>query len=86
MTVTEDKEIYTLIIPDTAPERMKAYTTIQDGASFRIAGDATFAVTNNLDEISPTGIRFHVLLFLMMLAAGLLLFPVVLGRKRKKEE
>ena len=48
--------------------------------------DTTVAFRNHLDPPSPTGLRFSVMPYALMLAAGLFLFLVVLGRKRKEKE
>ena len=55
-------------------------------ASFTINDDTTVAFTNQMNAPSPSGVVFHTVPFVLMLAVGLLLPAVTLRRQRRKKE
>ena len=90
VTVTEAHGYYRVIVPSAAPKNMENYAAVSDagstnGATFTLSDNATLTVENNLPAVSPTGVTFQTLPFLILLAAGLCLMAVMLSGKRKKE-
>ena len=51
-----------------------------------LPGDATLAVTNTLEPVSPTGLEFATAPFLWLFGAGSLLTLPFLTRRRRREE
>lgn len=60
-----------------------------NGASVSVTmdNDTTVAFTNTYNAVSPSGITFRTLPFILILSMSALLVPVVIvGRRRRKEE
>ena len=90
ITVTEAHGVYRVIVPSEKPENMDSYSATSDagatnGATFTLSDDAVLPVENHLPPVSPTGVTFRSRPFLILLAAGLCLLPVMVSGRRKKE-
>ena len=83
-TVTEDPDSYTATWTATDSHLIDVNSET-NGKSFKLTGNAEISVTNNLNAVSPTGLRFTYAPFLLMACAGMMLALIArIGRKRRK--
>ncbi len=93
ITVTEAHGDYTMSVPATKPANMTDYSTTQDsgttttnGASFKLSGNATLPVENNLPAVAPTDYHSNTKPFIILLLNGLLLgVSFYFSRHRRKK-
>ena len=82
LTFTEDNEYYTTTWRLDSEEE-----TGGSSKTVTLTANAELAVTNDLKAVSPTGLSFRVVPYVLLLALGLCLIPVLpAGRRRRKEE
>lgn len=57
-------------------------TTAQTSAEIQLTDDTTVNITNNLDLVSPTGVRLRYAAYILMLLFGALLLTLAMRRRR----